>query len=419
MTPLYNIGIRLYSAAIALAATRNDKAKRLRKGQQTTLAKIARDVEEANLRRPGGQWVWFHAASLGEFEQGRPLIERVRSHCPQTKILLTFFSPSGYEIRKDYPGADVVAYLPLDTPANARRLLDTVNPSRVVFIKYEFWGNMLQEVARRKIPAYLVSAIFRPSQIFFRPYGGIFRRILGYFSHIFVQDENSRKLLQTLGVESTVAGDTRFDRVTDIMSQAQAFPSIEQWAKDAENVLVAGSTWPRDEELIFPWLAKNPGVKAIIAPHEFDASRLAQMKAALGDGHTVFLSQVKDSIPEGISYIIVDSIGHLSSLYRYGTFAYVGGGFGEGIHNINEAAVYGIPVVFGPNNGRFKEAADMIAASGAFAIDSEAALTDVLTRLSSDESFRKTSGNAAGQYIARSVGASDRIFPKIFSNNNI
>ncbi|MCF0219375.1 MAG: 3-deoxy-D-manno-octulosonic acid transferase [Muribaculaceae bacterium] len=417
MNPFYNLGIHLFSASVALASLRNNKARRLREGQRTALAKIASAVADVNARRAKGGWVWFHAASLGEFEQGRPLIERLHKHHPDAKILLTFFSPSGYEVRKDYRGADVVAFLPLDTEANAAQFLDIVRPAKAVFIKYEFWGNYLEQLAARSVPTYLVSAIFRPKQIFFRPWGGMFRKMLKRFTGIYIQDENSQKLLKSIGIDATVAGDTRFDRVKDIMAQAAHFPALEQWTKEAENVLVAGSTWPVDEETLFPWLADHPQVRAIIAPHEFDAERLSDMKAKLGAKSTAFLSEIAQTVPDGVTHIIVDSIGYLSSLYRHATLAYVGGGFGEGIHNINEAAVYGVPVVFGPRHRRFKEARDMAKLGGGFAVGSAEALRNMLSRLSADSHLRTVSGKIAGDYIARSVGASDRIFPELFPYN--
>lgn len=416
MHPLYTLGINLYCGALKLAALRNPKARRLVEGQREVFERL-----EAAFAGNGGEWIWIHAASLGEFEQGRPLIERLRRERPDLKILLTFFSPSGYEVRRNYKGADVVSYLPLDRPSNVRRFLDIVKPSMAIFVKYEFWGNYLTELKRRATPTYIISSIFRRGQIFFRPYGGEFRQMLRCFTRIYVQDDASRLRLASIGVENvTVAGDTRFDRVTDIRRSLVDMPVLDKFVSGAENVLVAGSTWPADEALLFPALGNLSGVKAIIAPHEFDDARLETMRTQLAPyGKVAMLSELEVNPqldPAAFRFVIVDSFGRLSSIYRKGTLAYIGGGFGTGIHNINEAAAYALPVIFGPSHNKFKEAADLIACGGGFSVDSADALNRILDTLTSDSAARAAAGNAAGAYIARSIGATDIIFNDLFSS---
>lgn len=416
MHPLYTLGINAYCGALKLASLRNPKARRLMEGQREVFKRL-----EAAFADAGGKWVWIHAASLGEFEQGRPLIERIRRERPGLKILLTFFSPSGYEVRRDYKGADCVSYLPLDRPSNVTRFLDIVRPSMAIFVKYEFWGNYLTELKRRGIPTYIISSIFRPGQIFFRPYGGEFRQMLRCFSHIYVQDDASRRRLAGIGIENvTAAGDTRFDRVSDIRRSLVDMPVLDKFVAGAKNVLIAGSTWPADEELLFPAIGRLDDMKAIVAPHEFDDARLAEMRSQLGAfGPVAFLSELEaDSKLDASKYrfVIVDSFGRLSSIYRKGTIAYIGGGFGTGIHNINEAAAYAVPVIFGPRHHKFKEAADLIACGGGFSVDSAESLGSVLARFDSDAAARTAAGNAAGAYIARSIGATDIIFNDLFSS---
>lgn len=406
MNPLYNVSIALYSLGANVAALRSTKAEQMTAGQKETLRTL-KDVREKVA--PDGFDVWIHAASLGEFEQGRPIIERLRREYPDKKILLTFFSPSGYNVRKNYPNVDAVAYLPFDTPSNVRKFLDAALPKTAIFVKYEFWGNYLEGLKARNIPIYIISAIFRSSQPFFKPWGGLFRKMLRCFNNIYVQDANSRDLLSGIGIENvTVTGDTRFDRVTDILRSAKQIPEIEKFA-DGSLVIVAGSTWPPDEDILIPWLNSHPDVKAIVAPHEFDESRLRALESRIGEG-VMRLSDIQSAKADSSKarVVLVDCFGLLSSLYRYGQIAYVGGGYGAGIHNINEAAVYGIPVVFGPRHHKFKEAADLIALGAAF--DSP----DSLDRLYSDTDFRKEAGRKAGQYIRDNIGASDLIYNDLF-----
>ncbi len=415
MNIFYNAAIRLYSIAARVAAVRSQKVSKMIAGQKKAVADI-----EAALGADGCD-VWIHASSLGEFEQARPLIERIRGEMPEKKILLTFYSPSGYEVRHNYPMVDCVAYLPFDMLKKVRAFLDAARPRMAIMVKYEFWGSCLSELKRRGIPTYIISAIFRPSQPFFKSWGGMFRNMLRCFDHLYVQDEASRKLLDGIGVRNvTVNGDTRFDRVSQIMKSTFSIPAVESFVSDAAFTLIAGSSWPEDEDRYIPWLNANAskGVKAIIAPHEFDGDRL---KALLGrfDGHAVLLSEIEnsaDSRYEGKRVIIVDSFGKLSSLYRYGDVAYIGGGFGAGIHNINEAAVYGMPVVFGPKYAKFKEANDLIELGGADSISDASGCAAVLDKYLSSASSIKKAGDTAGAYIRRNIGATDKIYNDLFSS---
>lgn len=410
MNPLYNIGIHLYKLGAGIASLSNAKAAKMTAGHKETFDRVSN-----NLPAEGGA-IWIHASSLGEFEQGRPLIERLRREHPDRKILLTFFSPSGYEVRKNYPQVDAVAYLPFDTPRNARRFIETVRPSVAIFVKYEFWGNYLQQLQKAGVPTYIISAIFRPGQIFFKPWGRMFRNMLRRFDRIYLQDEASRELLHGIGIDNTVvAGDTRFDRVTDVMAQTFDIAGGEA----LRSFIIFGSSWGADEANYIPWLNSHKEVKFIIAPHEFDAARVEALCKAI-DGNVIPLSQWEKHVadtgkaPEGVRGVVVDCFGKLASLYRYASVAYIGGGYGAGIHNINEAAVYGMPVVFGPNFSKFKEARDLIALKGAFTVDSEAATAEILDRLLTDDSFRQQAGATAGQYIADNIGATDRIYADLF-----
>ena len=422
MNPLYNTGIRLYGGVVRLIGSLGHrKAGLMMRGQSSTMEALRRfDAGSPE----GAERIWIHAASLGEFEQGRPLIEWIRRERPGARILLSFFSPSGYEVRKNYAAADCVVYLPFDTPRAAREFVAVVRPSMAVFVKYEFWGNYLTALSRAGVPVYIISAIFRDGQIFFRPYGGMFRRMLGCFTRLFVQDEKSRTLLQGIGVKPeriTVAGDTRFDRVTDTLRAAREVPEVEQWL-DATGgrdrfTLVAGSSWGPDEDVYFPWLAAHPEVRAIIAPHEFDSARLEAMRNRLGADVTLLHSELQGATPERIAaarYLIIDCFGLLASLYRFATLAYVGGGFGVGIHSVTEAAVFSVPVIFGPNYGKFREARGLIAATGAFSVDSPRAFDTIATRMLKDTRRRDDAGKAAGKYIADNVGATDTITRIIF-----
>lgn len=408
---LYSLGISAYAAGVKAAALRNPKARLLAAGQRDVWSLLEEKTE------PGARYIWVHAASLGEFEQGRPLIERIRRERPEYRILLTFFSPSGYEIRKNYDGADCVCYLPFDTPRRVKRFLDTVRPEMAIFVKYEIWRNYLHALWERQIPAYLISAAFRPDQAFFKKRSAWYRCWLRWYTRIFVQDERSRELLDAAGIRNVeVAGDTRFDRVTDIMRSTREIKLLDRFRKaDGRTVFIAGSSWKPDEENYFGWLRENrEKVKAIIAPHEFDKARLDEMRQSLGV-KTILMSEAENA-PEkadGADCIIMDCFGMLSSAYRYADIAYIGGGFGAGIHNINEAAVYGMPVVFGPRHQKFIEAREIIAAGGGFSYSEAARLPEILTPLL-DPERRKEAGDRAAAYIRSKLGATDRIFARLF-----
>lgn len=412
MNSIYNTAIALYGLGIKAAAIFKPKPRLLADGQKAALPYL-----RSKLDADGG-YIWIHASSLGEFEQGRPLIEMIRRDRPEAKILLTFFSPSGYEVRKDFPAVDAVCYLPLDRPANVRRFLDVVKPSMAIFVKYEFWGNYLQELRRRGVPTYIISAIFRPTQAFFKPWGRTFRRMLECYTHIFVQDEDSRRLLASIGIRDvTVCGDTRLDRVTDIQRAAVPIEAAQAMTSAAGNdavTVVAGSTWPPDEQYLIPYFNSHPELRLIIAPHEVRPDRIDGILSSL-TRPAVLLSKATPEEAAKAECIIVDCYGKLSSLYRYGRLAYVGGGFGVGIHNINEAAVYGMPVVFGPNYRKFKEAHDLIACGGAFSYHDMPGFETVMNPLVSDHATLRRAGDAAAGYIKSHLGATKAIYDAIFA----
>lgn len=408
MNPLYNFSLHAMRAGVRIGALRSDKLSLLSRGERDSLRYLREHADAA------GGYIWIHAASLGEFEQGRPLIERLRREKPEARILLTFFSPSGYEVRKKFPLVDLVCYLPFDTPAAVRKFLDIVKPSMAIFVKYEFWGNYLHELKRREVPTYLISAIFRPGQIFFRPWGGMFRSMLRCYRHIFVQDERSRTLLASIGVTNvTVAGDTRFDRVTDIMAGCSKIPQIDAMADSGHITVVAGSTWPPDEQYLLPYFNTHPELKLVIAPHEVNEERIGAIESKV-TRPCVRLSKATPEDAAKADCIIIDGFGKLSSAYVYGRIAYVGGGFGTGIHNINEAAVYSEPVIFGPRHSKFKEAADLLAAGGAFSYDSADKFKIIMDRLIGDPGALETAGKTAGNYIKEHLGATDIIYKAIF-----
>ena len=363
------------------------------------------------------KYIWFHASSLGEFEQGRPLIEKIKAEHPEYKILLTFFSPSGYEVRKNYGGADVVCYLPFDTPYRVKKFLDSSKPVMAIFIKYEFWDNYLSELKRRNIPVYIVSAIFRKEQLFFKWYGGMYRKVLSYFTHIFVQDDASRELLSKYGVTNvSVFGDTRFDRVQDVYKNTKQVPMVDLFVNnnrsDNQLTMVAGSSWQQDEEVYLNYFNEHPELKLIIAPHEIHKDHLMHIESML-KRPSIRLSEATEKDIKGKSCLIVDSFGLLSSIYRYGDLAYIGGGFGAGIHNVLEAAVYGIPVIFGPKYQKFKEARDLLQVGGAFSITDEKTFESKMEELSTYRDLLEAAGAAAGDFVKSNIGATNRIIASI------
>ena len=401
---LYSIGIGFLNLGTRIASIFNKKAKLSIIGHDRIFRTLKEHVE------PGCRYLWFHASSLGEFEQGRIIMEQIRSRYPEKKILLTFYSPSGYEVRKDYQGADIVCYMPFDHTVCARRFLDLVPVEKAFFIKYEFWFNFLSELNRRGIPSYSISSIFRPGQYMFRWYGRYARKGLRSIAHFYVQDGQSQKLLESIGItRTTVVGDTRADRVIQIAGQAAGLPLIESFARDSM-VFIAGSSWPADEELFIPLLLQRQGWKMIIAPHEIDERHLLEIEKHLGGSRHVRYSQLDgESDMTVYDCLIIDCFGLLSSIYRYGHVAYIGGGFGAGIHNTLEAAVYGIPVMFGPNNRRFREARQLIACKGGFEVTDAHSLKMTFDKFISDPAYRVRCGKAAGDCVLASKGTSQLI----------
>lgn len=407
MNFLYNFSIKVYQAGVKLIAGRNAKAAKMVEGHAKTMDILNEKIIS------GEKYIWIHVASLGEFEQGRPLIEMIKRENPSRKIVLTFFSPSGYEIRKNYKEADVICYLPFDLPSKVTQFLDIVNPEMAIFVKYEFWGNYLEQLKQRGIPTYLISAIFRDSQVFFKGWGGMFRNMLNCFTHFFVQDENSKKLLKSIGITNVdVCGDTRFDRVTDIMATTKSFPIVENFTK-GKFTLIIGSSWQPDEDIIIPYFNSHPEMRLIIAPHEFDAERVEALKSRI-TRKCVLYTETNETEATEAYCLILNCFGILSSCYRYAQVAHIGGGFGVGIHNINEAAVYGMPVIFGPKYHKFKEAHDLIAAGGAFSIQSAEEFSAKMNKMLSDKTYLADCGTRAKHYIESQLGATKRIYNKIF-----
>lgn len=407
MRIIYNLSIALYTLFAILMSPFNLKA-RLWYGGRKGFFKKWKDFDSG-----GRRVIWFHCASLGEFEQGRPVIEEIKRRDPGVFILLSFFSPSGYEIRKDYPLAGAVCYLPADNPSNARRFIRKFNPCAAVFIKNEFWRNYISELSKNKIPVYLVSAGFRPGQIFFRWYGGWFLRILRMFSHIFVQDESSVVLLDSAGIcNVSVAGDTRFDRVYALAAERRSLAVVESFSEGCFTI-VAGSTWPPDNALLSRFINETAhDVNLIIAPHEIDEEGI-QTLAGQFRKPALRYSRAGGSDIKAFRILIIDNIGMLSSLYYYGDLAYIGGGFGVGIHNILEACTYGIPVIFGPNYRKSREARELSGLGGAFSIENFTQLLERLNEMLVNKEMLTTSGKIAKSYVQSGVGATIRIVDKI------
>lgn len=403
---LYNAAIALYDLAVYLLFPFSRKPRKMVKGHWVVYDQLRQQREE------DAEYIWFHAASLGEFEQGRPMIEEIRRRHPDKKILLTFFSPSGYEVRKHYEGADVVCYLPFDKPRNVRKFLDLARPSMAFFIKYEFWKNYLDELRRRGIPTYSVSSVFRKDQVFFKWYGGLYRKVLHDFTCLYVQNELSRRYLGRIGVTDVkIVGDTRFDRVLEIMHRAKDLPIVEAFRGDGP-VLVAGSSWQPDEELFIRYFNEHPGMKLIIAPHVIDDLHLVDIINRLKRPYVRYSKATPDKAAKA-DCLIVDCYGLLSSIYRYGTISYIGGGFGVGIHNTLEAAVYGMPVVFGPKFQKFVEAKELIEVGGAYTISDYTGLETLLDRFISDKAFLDKTGDVAGHYVMSRAGATEKILEDI------
>jgi len=412
---IYNIVIYLYLFGVAVYSRFNEKVRKMWRGERDAFRILREQVD------PEARYVWFHAASLGEFEQGRPLMEQLRREHPEYKILLTFFSPSGYEVRKNYEGADIICYLPLDTITNARRFLRTVRPVMAFFIKYEFWYNYLHILKHRGVPTYSVSSIFRPDQVFFKWYGRQYGRVLKCFTRFFVQNEQSRDLLATIGItDVTITGDTRFDRVLQIKEQAKQLSVVEQFLGDAPRVFVAGSSWPPDEDIFLRYFNEHRDWKLIIAPHVIGEDHLQQIEKLLQGRKVVRYTEAEKSLSSLLSplssynVLLINCFGLLSSIYRYGTVTYIGGGFGVSIHNTVEAAVWGKPVIFGPENQKFQEAQELKACGGGLEIGGYEDFARVMDGFIGDADSMTRSGVAAGDYVKGKAGATDTILKTVF-----
>ena len=413
---MYSLGIYLYALLVRLvAALGHRKARAMVRGQGDTWRILREKID------PTARYVWFHAASLGEFEQGLPLIERLRREQPSRKILLTFFSPSGYEVRKDYKGADVVCYLPFDSPTAARRFIKWARPEMAFFIKYEFWRNYIDVLSKKSIPVYSVSSIFRPGQIFFRWYGRKYARCLRRITHFFVQNERSVELLHIIGVQDnvTIVGDTRFDRVIDIRNNARPLPLVEQFTRAKEDsnaapfVLVAGSSWQPDEDILLDYVNRHPDLRLVIAPHVVNDAHIQEIEQKLTTPALRYSQATLENVDD-YRVLIIDGYGLLSSIYRYATVAYVGGGFGVGIHNVPEAAVYGIPVIIGPNHQRFAEAVALIANGGCKSIKNAEDFSVIMDDFLENPAHIAQAGSAAGDYIHQNAGATPLIYQHVF-----
>nr|WP_315554101.1 glycosyltransferase N-terminal domain-containing protein [Segatella oris] len=405
---MYNIVIYLYLIGVAIASLFNKKVKKMWAGERQAVKVLKEKVD------PEARYIWFHAASLGEFEQGRPLIEHLRETHPEYKILLTFFSPSGYEVRKNYEGADIICYLPLDTIRNARRFLRAVKPVMAFFIKYEFWYNYLHILQHRGVPTYSVSSIFRPDQIFFQWYGRQYGRVLKCFTHFFVQNMESKALLAKLGITDVdVVGDTRFDRVLQIKEASKQLPIVEQFTAHAQKVFVAGSSWLPDEEIFIKYFDIHKDWKLIIAPHVISDEHLSQIFELLKGRRVVRYTEATEENVKDAEILIIDCFGLLSSIYHYGTVSYVGGGFGVGIHNVLEAAVWDIPVVFGPNNKHFQEAQGLMLVQGGFEINDYQSFRDLMMRFETDASFLQNAGENAGAFVKSRAGATAKVMENV------
>ena len=393
---------------VAVASLFNKKVKKMWAGERQAVKVLKEKVD------PEARYIWFHAASLGEFEQGRPLIEHLRETHPEYKILLTFFSPSGYEVRKNYEEADIICYLPLDTIRNARRFLRAVKPVMAFFIKYEFWYNYLHILQHCGVPTYSVSSIFRPDQIFFQWYGRQYGRVLKCFTHFFVQNMESKALLAKLGITDVdVVGDTRFDRVLQIKEASKQLPIVEQFTAHAQKVFVAGSSWLPDEEIFIKYFDIHKDWKLIIAPHVISDEHLSQIFELLKGRRVVRYTEATEDNVKDAEVLIIDCFGLLSSIYHYGTVSYVGGGFGVGIHNVLEAAVWDIPVVFGPNNKHFQEAQGLMLVQGGFEISDYQSFRDLIMRFETDAFFLQNAGENAGAFVKSRAGATAKVMENV------
>ena len=417
---VYNIVIYFVLWGIAIASLFNEKVRKMWRGEREAFKILKQKVD------PNAKYIWFHAASLGEFEQGRPLMERIRKDYPQYKILLTFYSPSGYEVRKNYEGADIICYMPVDTRLNAIRFLRLVRPVMAFFIKYEFWSNFLHILKHRNIPTYSVSSIFREDQVFFKWYGRSYAGVLKCFTRFFVQNEESKRLLEGIGITAVdVVGDTRFDRVLQIKEAAKRLPICEAFRTGVASsqsadvphhdfkVFVAGSSWPPDENIFIPFFNEHKDWRLLIAPHVIAEEHLKLILSLIKDKKVVRYTQTTPEEAAEADVLIIDCFGLLSSMYNYGDVAYIGGGFGVGIHNTLEAAVWNMPVIFGPNNKKFQEAQGLLKSGGGFEINTYEDFSGLMNSLMNDEAFLKQAGDKAGAFVAHLAGATDKVLASV------
>lgn len=417
---VYNIVIYFVLWGIAIASLFNEKVRKMWRGEREAFKILKQKVD------PNAKYIWFHAASLGEFEQGRPLMERIRKEYPQYKILLTFYSPSGYEVRKNYEGADIICYMPVDTRLNAIRFLRLVRPVMAFFIKYEFWSNFLHILKHRNIPTYSVSSIFREDQVFFKWYGRSYAGVLKCFTRFFVQNEESKRLLEGIGIKDVdVVGDTRFDRVLQIKEAAKKLPICEAFRTGVASsqsadvphhdfkVFVAGSSWPPDENIFIPFFNEHKDWRLLIAPHVIAEEHLKLILSLIKDKKVVRYTQTTPEEAAEADVLIIDCFGLLSSMYNYGDVAYIGGGFGVGIHNTLEAAVWNMPVIFGPNNKKFQEAQGLLKSGGGFEINTYEDFSGLMNSLMNDEAFLKQAGDKAGAFVAHLAGATDKVLASV------
>ncbi len=417
---IYNIVIYFVLWGIAIASLFNEKVRKMWRGEREAFKILKQKVD------PNAKYIWFHAASLGEFEQGRPLMERIRKDYPQYKILLTFYSPSGYEVRKNYEGADIICYMPVDTRLNAIRFLRLVRPVMAFFIKYEFWSNFLHILKHRNIPTYSVSSIFREDQVFFKWYGRSYAGVLKCFTRFFVQNEESKRLLEGIGITAVdVVGDTRFDRVLQIKEAAKQLPICEAFRTGVASsqsadvphhdfkVFVAGSSWPPDENIFIPFFNEHKDWRLLIAPHVIAEEHLKLILSLIKDKKVVRYTQTTPEEAAEADVLIIDCFGLLSSMYNYGDVAYIGGGFGVGIHNTLEAAVWNMPVIFGPNNKKFQEAQGLLKSGGGFEINTYEDFSGLMSSLMNDETFLKQTGDKAGAFVAHLAGATDKVLASV------
>lgn len=417
---VYNIVIYFVLWGIAIASLFNEKVRKMWRGEREAFKILKQKVD------PNAKYIWFHAASLGEFEQGRPLMERIRKDYPQYKILLTFYSPSGYEVRKNYEGADIICYMPVDTRLNAIRFLRLVRPVMAFFIKYEFWSNFLHILKHRNIPTYSVSSIFREDQVFFKWYGRNYAGVLKCFTRFFVQNEESKRLLEGIGITAVdVVGDTRFDRVLQIKEAAKQLPICEAFRTGVASsqsadvphhdfkVFVAGSSWPPDENIFIPFFNEHKDWRLLIAPHVIAEEHLKLILSLIKGKKVVRYTQTTPEEAVEADVLIIDCFGLLSSMYNYGDVAYIGGGFGVGIHNTLEAAVWNMPVIFGPNNKKFQEAQGLLKSGGGFEINTYEDFSGLMGPLMNDETFLKQAGDKAGAFVAHLAGATDKVLASV------